>query len=121
MHLLSTIASHILPFLVLFQSSAVGRVPDDVKCIDCDRCSSCLGCVALPAPFNEGLSPEGILEFVGIGNDKLADSSLKGEELLKILFGRDFELSIRASPDCEECSDCSSCIGCRKYLFRLNL
>ena len=116
MYLLPTIASYALPFLFLFQPVAVDRNPDDVKCIDCDRCSSCLGCVALPAPYNEGLSPEGILDLVGIGNDKMADSSLKGEELLKILFGEEFELSIRSSPECEECSDCSSCIGCRKYI-----
>ena len=104
-----------------FRHNTVGADSDDAKCIKCNRCSSCLGCVSLPAPLNEGLSPEGILEFVGIGNDKMSDSSLKGEELLKILFGEEFELSIRASPDCEECTDCSSCIGCRKYLFRLNL
>ena len=89
-----------------------------MKCtsIECDSCSSCLGCVALPEPYNEGLSPEAILDLVGIGNDRMADSSLRGEELLKRLFGDEFELSIRSSPDCKECSDCSSCIGCRKYI-----
>lgn len=105
-----------MPFSLPFRHNTVDAASDDVKCIDCDRCSSCLGCVALPEPFNGGLSPEGILDLVGIGNDKMADSSLKGEELLKILFGEEFELSIRNSPECGECSDCSSCIGCREYI-----
>lgn len=100
----------------LFDTITVGADSDDVNCIDCDICSSCLGCVALPEPYNEGLSPEDILAFVGIGNDKMADSSTRGEELLKRLFGDEFELSIRSSPECEECSDCSLCIGCRKFI-----
>ena len=92
---------------------AVGASSDDDKCADCDICAPCLGCVALPAPYNEGLSREGVLALVGIGSD-----SSGGVALLKRLFGNDFELSMRNAPECAECTDCLPCIDCCEYLER---
>jgi len=107
--------------LLLFHPAAVGAASDSENCADCDSCSPCVGCAALPEPYNNGLTPEGILALVGIGydsNDRVKDSDLVGEDLLKRLFGADFNLSIRSSaPECQECpeSDCLPCIGCREY------
>ena len=94
--------------------------PEDEKCNDCGPCAPCNGCVALPAPYNEGLSSEGILALVGIGNGSKnsGDDSLSGEVLLKRLLGKDFELSIRTAPECGGCSDCLPCIDCCEYLER---
>ena len=108
------------PFSCILSPPSADDAPEDEKCNDCGPCAPCNGCVALPVPYNEGLSSEGILALVGIGNGSKngGDDSLSGEVLLKRLLGEDFELSMRKAPECDGCSDCLPCIDCCEYLER---